>query len=58
MKKWARAELFNILRGIVAASALPNQEKRALGLFVADIEEREEKENEQSGGSGLYFPHQ
>lgn len=34
-----RAQMFNILRGIVMASALPSREKRALCRFITELEE-------------------
>lgn len=43
--KIERAAMFNILRGLVMASALPKQEKRALCLFITEIEEKEGTQN-------------
>jgi hypothetical protein len=47
MQKMTREAMFNILRGIVMACALPNPQKRALCLFITELEEREGKQNEQ-----------
>ena len=47
MQKMTRETMFNILRGIVMACALPNPQKRALCQFITELEEKEVRANEQ-----------
>lgn len=43
-----RAQMFNILRGVVMACALPNPRKRVLCQFITELEEQEAQSSEKS----------
>lgn len=47
MQKMTRETMFNILRGVVMACALPNPQKRVLCQFITELEEKEAARNEQ-----------